>query len=501
MKTPRIIQGGMGVAVSDWKLARAVSRLGQLGVVSGTTLDSVLARRLQMGDPGGHMRRAIEAFPVPDMARRIIDRYFVAGGKSAGRPFLSLPSFTISPRQDLLELTVVANFVEVFLAKAGHDGPIGINLLQKVEMPTLPSLYGAMLAGVGVVLMGAGIPREIPGALDALANHDEATLRLSVQGAGVEDDFRLRFDPREFFGGAPPPIARPQFLAIVSSATLASSLVKKSNGRIDGFVIEGSAAGGHNAPPRGQVQLSDRGEPVYGPRDRIDLARIADLGLPFWLAGAQARAESLREALAVGARGIQVGTVFALCRESGLDESIRRRLIEGLMAGKIRIFTDPIASPTGFPFKVVEGLDDTLAAVEPYRERQRVCDLGYLRSAYKRAEGKLGYRCAAEPERAYEKKGGDPADAIGRKCLCNALLGNIGLPQVRKDGRIEKPLVTCGDDLEVGVRRLVELYGESYAAADVIDDLLARPAPSRDSSPGPRHTLAPNRLPVIPTNA
>ena len=44
---PKIIQGGMGVGVSSWRLARAVSALGQLGVVSGTALDQVLARRLQ----------------------------------------------------------------------------------------------------------------------------------------------------------------------------------------------------------------------------------------------------------------------------------------------------------------------------------------------------------------------------------------------------------------------------------------------------------------------
>ena len=60
---PQIIQGGMGVAVSDWRLARAVSQQGQLGVVSGTALDVVLARRLQLGDPEGHLRRAMSEFP------------------------------------------------------------------------------------------------------------------------------------------------------------------------------------------------------------------------------------------------------------------------------------------------------------------------------------------------------------------------------------------------------------------------------------------------------
>ena len=68
---PTIIQGGMGVGVSNWRLARAVSWLGQLGVVSGTVLDQVFARRLQDGDPGGHMRHALDHFPFPEMAERI----------------------------------------------------------------------------------------------------------------------------------------------------------------------------------------------------------------------------------------------------------------------------------------------------------------------------------------------------------------------------------------------------------------------------------------------
>ena len=65
---PVIIQGGMGAGVSNWRLAQAVSRLGQLGLVSGTALDPILARRLQDGDPGGHMRRGLDAFPFPAMA-------------------------------------------------------------------------------------------------------------------------------------------------------------------------------------------------------------------------------------------------------------------------------------------------------------------------------------------------------------------------------------------------------------------------------------------------
>ena len=87
---PTIIQGGMGAAVSNWRLARAVSRLGQLGVVSGTALDSILVRRLQDGDPGGHMRRGLDQFPIPEMADRVWSAYYIPGGKAERAPYKSL---------------------------------------------------------------------------------------------------------------------------------------------------------------------------------------------------------------------------------------------------------------------------------------------------------------------------------------------------------------------------------------------------------------------------
>src|SRR3974390_1050450 len=90
-KLPTIIQGGMGAGVSSWRLARAVSQLGQLGVVSGTALDSILARRLQDGDPGGHMRRGLDHFPIPEMADRVWQAYYIPGGKEARVPDKALP--------------------------------------------------------------------------------------------------------------------------------------------------------------------------------------------------------------------------------------------------------------------------------------------------------------------------------------------------------------------------------------------------------------------------
>jgi nitronate monooxygenase len=161
MKLPQVIQGGMGVAVSSWRLANAVSQAGQLGVVSGTALDTVLARRLQLGDFEGDLAEAMSHFPDQAMADRVWDRYFISSGKASDKPFRSKPIWTIEPARALVELTIVGSFVEVWLAKRGHSNPVGINLLEKIQLPTLATLYGAMLAGVDVVLMGAGLLTQL----------------------------------------------------------------------------------------------------------------------------------------------------------------------------------------------------------------------------------------------------------------------------------------------------------------------------------------------------
>src|SRR5689334_3541952 len=107
----------MGVGVSGWRLANAVSRTGQLGVVSGTALDQVLSRRLQEGDPGGHLRRALDHFPFPAMAERVWRDNYVSGGKGPTEPYRKLPIHRKDNPRDLVELCIVANFVEVFLAR------------------------------------------------------------------------------------------------------------------------------------------------------------------------------------------------------------------------------------------------------------------------------------------------------------------------------------------------------------------------------------------------
>ena len=462
----------MGVAVSGWRLAKAVSSMGQLGLVSGTALDRVMVRRLQAGDAGGHLRRALDHFPFRDMAERAWSKYYIEGGLAEGATYVNPGKLEKEIPRELAELCIISNFVELWLAKEGHSNPVGINYLEKIQPPHLVSIYGAMLAGVDYVVMGAGIPMRIPSVLEAFVTHETATYPLTVAGARDGDDTTMTLTPRDFMECDLPPLKRPMFLPVVASNVLAVAMVKKASGRVDGFVIEGPTAGGHNAPPRGKLQLNGAGEPVYGERDVVDLARMRELGLPFWLAGGYGQPEQLRDALERGAAGIHVGTAFAYCVESGMRADDKQAVLQQVAAGTARVFTDRLGSPSGFPFKVVQ-LDGTLSDDSIYRGRPRICDLGYLREAYRTPEGTIDFRCAAEPVNVYVSKGGDIAETEGRKCICNALMATMGHPQARSRGKfIEAGIVTSGDDLG-NLTRFMPEGGTRYHAADVIRILLS----------------------------
>jgi nitronate monooxygenase len=480
MELPIIIQGGMGVAISNWSLAKAVSRFGQLGVVSGTGINRVLASRLANGDLDGHTRRALEKFPLPEVVKTILERYYIRGGKAPTAPYKSTPTYSVNPPIYLDQLTALANFVEVFLAKENHEGIVGINLLEKVQMPNLASLYGAMLAGVDYVLMGAGIPTQVAGILDKLALHEPVSYRLDVHSDKPDDEVRIHFDPERIFPGIARlfgQLKRPKFLPIISSATLAQALLKRSEGAIDGFIVEGPTAGGHNAPPRGALKLNDQGEPIYGEKDVVDPEKMKPFGLPFWFAGGYGNPQQVKNIMAAGATGVQVGTAFALCDESGMEASLKQQVLHQVFNEDAQVFTSPNASPTGFPFKVAQ-VEGTLSDPELYAARNRICDLGFLRVIVRNEDGSLTYRCSAEPVDDYVRKGGKLEDTVGRSCLCNNLVATAGYGQHRSDGAVERPLVTSGDDL-VMIGQFMPAGKTSYSAEDVLRYLLGLPAAQR----------------------
>jgi len=461
---PAIIQGGMGVYISTPSLARSVSRLGGLGTVSGVAAGLIMPRVLQAGDPGGHCRRALAHFPFPNVAREVLSEYYVPGGISPGTPYKPVPSVTLTPERLTIAIVICSNFSFVWLAKEGHQYPVSINWLEKVQLPHLFSVYGAMLAGVDYVTMGAGIPLQIPGVLDAYASGQAAEYRVTVTGC-ANGTMLMRFDPREYFGQSGPSLKRPSFLPIVSADGLASLMMKKVPGGLQGFVVEGPTAGGHNAPPRGQYDLNDLGEPIYGPRDTPDFSKLLALGVPFWIGGSYASPAGLAAALSLGAQGIQVGSIFALSQGSGLDPRHRREIIRHWWHEQLVVRTDAQASPTGYPFKVVQ-LPGTVAKKTVYQARPRRCDLHCLATPHQLAAGEIVYRCPAEPVQIYQRKEGRVEDTIDARCLCNGLLATamLGTPH-------EPPIVTLGDDVSF-LRHLTTGENDAYSVAQAMEYLL-----------------------------
>ncbi|MDO9087723.1 MAG: nitronate monooxygenase [Anaerolineaceae bacterium] len=501
----KLIQGGMGVYVSNWRLAKAVAmqKLGiTAGTVSGTGLDWVYVRLLQLGDPGGHVRRAMLAFDEKfgiRIGKKILDTYFVEGGKKPssrfknppqqivraldGSDIIPLPSqptvpVALSFDNDNIELLIATGFAEVWLAKEGHNGNIFINFLKKVELPLVYTMYGAMLADVDGVIVGAGNPDGLPAACSRLVNHEVVNIDIQVLYREPGEDFYVPFDPHQIAEGkfTQKPLVRPALLAIASLQALVQTLAQSQSEAPDGFIIEHHTAGGHNAGPQGPIRLDSEGQPIYSELDEPDLAAIRQVGRPFWLAGGYASHEKIQQALAAGATGVQVGSVFALAEESGMKAAYRTAIFNEIKKGTedAALVKTTLFSPTGFPFKVVQ-LEGTLADDDVYAARSRICDVGLLQQrgfSKPDAEGRrhLFQRCSAAPVEGFIKKRGLPHNTESRRCLCNGLLSTVGLAQ-GTNTKEEPAIVTLGNHLN-SIRRLSHQGQYQYWVQDVVVDLL-----------------------------
>jgi len=437
-----------------------------------------MARRLQQGGSAAEETiSALREFPNQAIANEIIHVFSPDKRPTNGKYIrCQVPMFytdsgnvlKLTNRKDRLtpsdveKIEVAASFVEVTLAKRGHDNPVGINYLHKVQWPILPALYGAMLAGVDAVLMGAGLPKEIPGVLDAFVRGESASVPIEVTS---DEKYSMEFDP-ERIGVRKAGLARPVFLGIVSTNIAVRALPSA-----DGYIVESHEGGGHNATPR-KGEMDEAGQPIYGPKDEANFSSLNTMlekrgqGQRFWIAGNYA--DRLGDALNEGAAGIQVGSPFAFCRESGFKAELKQQALQQIMNGA-KVSTSARFSPTGFPFKILD-VPGTLSNPTVHEERRRVCNLRYLVELYGSDEGRIKTRCAAEPVTAYVRKGGNLEDTVDRGCLCNCLMSAVGFGFPG-----EPAVVTCGSGLGV-----VRALGPEYSAEDVVTFIEAACSPQFD---------------------
>ena len=294
---------------------------------------------------------------------------------------------------------MVANFVEVRLAREGHDRPVGINYLEKIPIPHLPSLYGALLAGVHYVLMGAGIPFRVPGALDRLAGHEAATYPLSLAGHATTPCGVVR--SARSSSASLPLSSVPPFLP---------SSRQRSPRRSCAPTASSTASSSKARPPAAQRAAAWQDAAERDRRTRLRRARRArsakfrGLGLPFWLAGGYAQPRSPRGGPRRGRSGHPVGTAFAFCDDSGLRPDYNAALLAEIRDGTPRADRSArVAHRLPVQGRAVAG---TMSEAAVYETRPRLRP-GYLREAY-RPETDRRLRCPAEPVAATSPRAGPP---------------------------------------------------------------------------------------------
>ncbi len=424
----------MGAHISSANLARETSRLGALGVVSGVGLRQIVITQIRLGDTN-----AIEVartFPIPGYFEELL-RY-CPGGDHADRAIpMDVPDRVrgaIAKR-----LSTICSYVEVRRAKAGHLGQVGINVMWKCALTALPTIYGAMLAGVDALLCGAGVPMELPDIVRRMRTGEDleytpltgTSTNVNLQIAGDNSASVLQNHPV------------PRLLPILSNYAFCKRLLDTWRQRYEcepsAFILENHAAGGHNAPPRDHV--------AFGSSDDLEsyFDKVLRIGLPVYVAGDfpdGGTQSDMLEWLSRGAYGIQVGSRFALCEESGMRPDLKYEIIEQNQNDELQVDTDMRMSPTGYPLKFVR-LPGTLSEPEVREAQRHVCNLGYLMHSHvdvdEAGNSKESYLCAAMPPDQLQKRGGDTADGDGRICLCNALLATAGYNHAS-----EPVLVTLG---------------------------------------------------------
>ncbi len=256
-----IVQGGMGVGVSAHRLAGSVAALGGVG-----TLSSVDLRRHH-----------------PDLMERTQKHHSGVNGEADKAAI------------DAANLEALDREVAAARALSQGRGLLAVNVMRAVSAYAA-SVTRALQAGVDAVVVGAGLPLDLP---DLARDFPKALL-----------------------------------VPILSDARGVSLVLKKwerKQRRPDAIVIEHPRyAGGH----LGAAKLGDLTDPRFDFENVIPatVALLREAGLerevPVIAAGGIRSCEDIARVQALGAAGVQLGTPFVATEECDADLAFKRVLAE-----------------------------------------------------------------------------------------------------------------------------------------------------------------------------
>jgi nitronate monooxygenase len=275
-----IVQGGMGVGVSAHRLAGSVAALGAMGTISSVDL-----RRHH-----------------PDLMEQTRDLPPGAAATLAAKEAINLAN-----------LEALAREIRAARALAGGHGLLAINVMRAVSEYG-PSVTRALECGIDAVLVGAGLPLDLP---DLAQDHPKALL-----------------------------------VPILSDARGVQLLVRKweRKKRVpDAIVIEHPRlAGGH----LGAAKIADLNDPRFDFENVIPqtlaFLRTAGLEIPIIAAGGIRSFEAIARVQVLGASAVQLGTPFAVTQECDAHVEFKRVLAKATDADMVE-FT----SVAGLPARAV----------------------------------------------------------------------------------------------------------------------------------------------------
>ena len=257
-----IVQGGMGVGVSAHRLAGTVAALGGVGTISSVDL-----RRHH-----------------PDLMARTSGLAQRTGCDADTRQQI-----------DAANLEALAREVHAALQLAGGRGLVAVNVMRAVS-DYAASVRCALQAGAQMVVVGAGLPLDLP---DLAAEHPQALL-----------------------------------VPILSDARGVALVVKKWERKKrlpDAIVLEHPRlAGGH----LGAAKVADLADPRFDFERCIpeSLAFLRSAGLegriPLIAAGGIRSHADIARIQALGGAAVQLGTPFAVCTEGDASAGFKRVLAE-----------------------------------------------------------------------------------------------------------------------------------------------------------------------------
>jgi len=253
-----LVQGGMGVGVSAHRLAGAVAAEGGVGTISSVDLrhhHPDLLERTKRLPPGDTAKRAIDVANLEAISREIAAARELAGGR----------------------------------------GLLAINVMRAVSAYAA-SVTRALEAGIDAVVVGAGLPLDLP---DLAQDHPRAAL-----------------------------------IPILSDARGVQLIVKKWERKKrlpDAIVIEHPRlAGGH----LGAARIADLNDPRFEFENVIpaSLAFLRAAGIereiPLIAAGGIRSCENILRVQSLGAAAVQLGTPFAVTEECDAHPEFKRVLAE-----------------------------------------------------------------------------------------------------------------------------------------------------------------------------